>query len=303
MNKQKKIGVGLIVSAILAGIIFYIVLFTISKWFPVWTGRTLSNEWVLVLVSAVPLIVVVIFLIVERINKAKFRDLEFEFGETIPQNLIEPVELESELVRKYLTKGGQLELERLLRNIRGQSTQPRILIVPLDHEGRRISFVAMREYIYELSRIAPVEYVVFLDDREHYLGFITVEKFKARFPKFGIELLTDDRKFREVNIPLFQNINEDEWLNTVNRLIKSQWDPERENDRVRIADLDKIGATDIKAYSYSPVERIYWLLVENNLIGIPIVDKGMNFVGIATQEKIAKTVILRLIEKASSREI
>jgi hypothetical protein len=310
MNGQRRISSWLILSAILSSVFFYIVLFSLSKWFPGWTGRTLQNEWVLVVVSAIPVFVVLIFLIIDRMTKAKFGDLEFEFGEAIPPNLIDPGGFEPSLFTRYITKQGQLDLPRLIEEIQRLNQQPRILLVLLDRQGRNIRFPILREYIYELSKVSLAQYIVFLNEENRYLAFMTVEGFQKRFPKFGIEVLFDDlqnpryeRRIVRADLPILHNENESErYRELIRDLVRMQWGAENNAGRVSINDLGRLGASELKAYSSWSVESIYSILVREDISGIPIVDKDMFFIGIATQDKIARAVILRLLEKTSSRE-
>ena len=306
---KKRIGGWLIISAILSSILFYSVLFTLSKWFPTWTGRSLQNEWVLVVISAIPLAVVLVFLFASRMTKAKIGDNEFEFGEAIPPSLIDADNLRVDLLTENLTKEGELDLPRLTNEIKGQFKQPKILLVLLDQLGKNIKFQVLREYIYELSKISQVEYIIFLEGNQ-YIGFTTVEKFKERFPKFGIEVFVDDLrdenlsiKIIEADLPILHSIEEKrKYINRVNHLIRSQWAHNRGNQGVRTTDLQKIGALEIGAIVSWPVEKVYSLLIKEDLKGIPIVDKEMKFIGIASQDKIAAAVIHRLLEQASDRE-
>jgi hypothetical protein len=242
-------------------------------------------------------------------TKAKIGDNEFEFGEAIPPNLIDANNLSVDLLTENLTKEGELDLPRLAGEIKGQFNQPKILLVLLDQKGENIRFQVLREYIYELSKISQVEYIIFLEENR-YLAFTTVEKFKERFPKFGIEVLVDDlrdeslaSKIIEADLPILHNIEEKrKYINRVNFLIRSQWAHNRDNQGVRTTDLNKIGALEIGALVSWPVEKVYSLLIKEDLKGIPIVDKDMKFIGIASQEKIAAAVIHKLLEQSSDQE-
>ncbi len=256
MNNQKKISGWMIFSAIISSILFYVVLYLLARWFPEWANRTLQNEWVLVVISAIPIVVVLVFLIIERLTKAKIGDFEFEFGEGIPSALLRTADIDLELVKQYLSKQSERELDRLINDIKSRGLKPQILVVPLDRIGRRISFPVLKRYIYELSKAAPVKYVVYLDENNRYIGFETVDEFKSRFPAYGVEIIINDLRneetateIREFNFELFNNANSQRLSSLVTRLSSLQWGQNLENARVRVLDLDKLGATDLKAYS------------------------------------------------------
>jgi len=56
MDQDKNRTRVLVISSIVSGIFFYVFLYILIKWFPVWTGRTLATEWILVFVPANPII-------------------------------------------------------------------------------------------------------------------------------------------------------------------------------------------------------------------------------------------------------
>jgi len=310
ITSKNRISGWIIFSAIFSSIIFYVLLYAFSKWFPSWTGRSLSNDWTLVVISAIPILVVLIFLIVDRMTKAKFGDLELEFGTTISPSLIDIEDFEREPITGSVNKENEVNLPKLVSNLRQQSSNVKTLLVTLDSQGERVCFRVLRRYIFELSKVPSVEYVVFLNESKQYIGFITIENFIKRYPRFGVEVLVDDLRDRWVSekmidagIPLLTD-NEQivAYRNLAYTLVNSLWVGEDTGEGIRTTDLHKLGAMEISAFASWPIERIYSLLLTNNIDGIPIISKEMSFIGIVTQEKISKTVILRLLENAGNRE-
>lgn len=310
MRNENKINGWLIFFAILSSIAFYVLLFVLAKWFPLWTGRTLQNDWALILISAIPLFLVLVLLFSERMTKAKIGGYEFEFGKTLPQNLIDIEKIYPELLISNLNKQGELDLTGLINEVKNQHPQPKILQVSLDQRGENIRFPILREYIYKLSKFSQIEYIIFLDENNKYIGFTTVDKFKTRFPQFGLEILVDDlrdaslsKQIIEAKLPIVPDANEKrKYLSRINFLVRSQWAHNRDNQGVRVSDLPKLGAFEIWALDSWSIAKVYSILVKGELKGIPIIDKDMNYIGVASQEKIASALILKLLEKADSLE-
>jgi len=74
--------------AVVSIILFYLLLVLFSKWFSPWTGRTLTNEWILVLISSIPLLIVLAFMLAGNISKVKIAGIELEFDRQIPDALL-----------------------------------------------------------------------------------------------------------------------------------------------------------------------------------------------------------------------
>lgn len=170
----------------------------------------------------------------------------------------------------------------------------------------RVEFLALRDYVYELSRIAPIEYIVFVDENDEYLGFMTVEQFKAKYPKFGIETLLEDferdertyrwwERFFRVPFPEVR-----EALERVRyELVLPLWDPQRDRREITERDLTRLGAT--RLYLQKPtVVEAYRRMIENRVSGIPVVDERRRFLGVATKDRIIQEVIVQLLEKGQT---
>ena len=281
---------------------FYITLFAVALLFPRLTGYTFQSDWSLLLVAAIPLLALVILVLVERATsvKAKFAGIEVEFQRTIAMPISQTVTLEEELI----AKGYAYEIHRIVEEIRSGQVSPHILIVRIGRRRRqmRIKFLALRDYVYELSRVAPIEYIVFVDEDDRYLGFMTVEQFKAKYPKFGIEILLEDferderiyhwwRRFFRVPFPEVR-----EALESVrSELVLSLWDPHQDRREITERDLTRLGV--IRLYLQKPtVVEAYRKMVENKVPGIPVVDERRRFLGVATKDMVVQEVVLQLLK-------
>nr|WP_290665428.1 CBS domain-containing protein [Ardenticatena sp.] len=290
-------------TTILLSTIFYISLLVTTLLFPRLTGYTFQSDWSLLLVATVPLLALVILLLIERATsvKAKFAGIEIEFQRTITIPISQTVTLERDLI----AKGYTYEIRRIVEEIQARRESPHILIVRIGRRRgqMRVEFLALRDYVYELSRIAPIEYIVFIDEDDRYLGFMTVEQFKAKYPKFGVEILFEDferdkrayrwwERFFRVPFPEVR-----EALQRVrHELVLPLWDPQRTRQEITEHDLPRLGATQLYLQKPTVVEA-YRRMVENRVPGIPVVDERGKFLGVATKDRVIQEVILQLLEK------
>ena len=169
----------------------------------------------------------------------------------------------------------------------------------------------MNKYIYELSKVAPIEYIVFVDENDEYLGFMPIEQFKAKYPKFGIELMLQDLQrdetpnqpdhhlsrawrnvFPEIPFPDIRVALEE----ITHELVQPQWDTQREqHQHIAERDLSRLGAS--RLYLKNPTGyQAYQQMIENKVSGIPVIDDKRKFLGVATKEKIMQEVIKQLLE-------
>jgi CBS domain-containing protein len=293
MNNNKIPTWVLVIASVITGLIFYVFLFIMSKWFPEWTGRTFTNDWILVLVSAIPLLIVLIFILAGNISKARIAGIELEFDKHIPGSLIESFKLDEQISHDYLMKGRREELDRIIQNVALTSSHPIFLLVPLEGENYHIDFRVMRQYIYKLTEVAPIRFIVFVGGNNRFLGFTTIEIFRATFPRFGIELVIEDfenENIQRADLPtIFNRIERRTISSLLDRLIYRQWNPtwnpRRDNERiVKPTDMTRLGASDLKVNISTSPSKVYWLLMENEIAGIPVIDTGGKFVGIVTKE-------------------
>lgn len=293
-------------ATILLSATFYISLFVAALLFPRLTGYTFKSDWSILVIASIPLLALIILILIERATsvKAKFAGIEVEFQRAITTPISQTVTLEEDIVAKGFT----YELRRISEEIESRQETPHILIVRIGRRRRdmQIEFLALRDYVYELSRIAPIEYIVFVDEENEYLGFMTVERFKAKYPKFGIETLLEDferdeRTFRWwerfFRVP-FPEVREA--LDHVKyELVLPLWDTGRNRQRIDDRDLPRLGAT--RLYLQKPsVMEAYRRMIEHNVPGIPVVDERRRFLGVADKDKIVQEVITQILEKGQA---
>ena len=144
--------------------------------------------------------------------------------------------------------------------IRAMPKEARILIVQFD-EQMKLDYKALQKYVNEVALMAPIAYIIFISSTNRYMGFITLEKFKA--------LLT-------VNFPQITEGN-----------VYAQ------------LQLDKLSISDSKAKSALP--DVYNLLVQNNLLGIPVLDEENHFLGMLERNKIEQAVVMKFLEKTAQQ--
>lgn len=295
-------------ATILLSLTFYVSLLITVLLFPRLTGYTFQSDWALLLVATIPIIALVILLMIERATsvKAKFAGVEIEFQRTITEQVNQTVTLEQDRIAKGFT----YEIRRIVQEIQDRGNAPHVLIVRIGRRNQmRIDFLALREYVYELTRVAPVEYIVFVDEFEEYLGFMPVEQFKAKYPQFGIEIMLrdfrdDNRQIRDERLsrvwekifhapfPEFRN----SWESIQNELVLPQWDAQRDNRNITERDLPRLGAS--RLYLQNPTGyQAYRQMVENKVSGIPVVDDRRRYLGVATKEKVMQEVLIQLLEK------
>jgi hypothetical protein len=290
-------------ATILLSATFYISLLVATLLFPRLTGYTFQNDWSLLLVATIPLLALIILLLIERATsvKAKFVGIEVEFQRTITTPINQTITLEEELIAKRYTH----EVRPVVEEIQARREPLHILIVRISRrrEQMRVGFLALRDYVFELSRVAPIEYIVFIDEKDEYLGFMTVEQFKAKYPKFGIEILLEDLQRDERTYRWWRDFfhmpfpDGREALERVrNELVLPFWDPQRDRSEITERDLTRLGV--IRLYLQKPtVVGAYRSMIENKVSGIPVVDERRKFLGVATKDRITQEVIAQLLEK------
>jgi len=293
-------------AAILLSVTFYVSLLIAALLFPRLTGYTFQSDWALLLVATIPLLALIVLLLIERATsvKAKFAGIEVEFQRTITTPISQTVTLEEELIAKGFT----YEIRRIVEEIQARREAPHILIVRISrrHRQMRVEFLALRDYVFELSRIAPIEYIVFIDEEDEYLGFMTVEDFKTKYPKFGLEMLLEDfekderthrwwREFFHMPFPEGREVLE----RVRNELVLPLWDPQRDRREITERDLTKLGAR--RLYLQKPtVVSAYRSMIENRVPGIPVIDERRKFLGVATKDRVIQEVVAQLLEKGQA---
>lgn len=302
-------------SAVLFSAAFYINLLVVALLFHRLTDYSFHSDWSLLLVAAVPLLAFATLILIDKATsvKARFASIEVEFQRTITTPVRQIVTLEKDLVAKVYAH----EIRHVIEEIQSRQEPPHILVVRFSkrrNELRRIEFPTLRDYVYKLSEVAPIEYIVFVDEYDFYYGYMTVMQFKARYPKYGIEILLEDLEKDKEVFKLWQKIFKKQLSSTLkyeelndveniqyykklkHNLILSQWDSHHDRRGIEIRDLSRLGA--VRLYLRNPtVLEAYSAIVENKVPGIPVVDAEQRFLGIVTKDKVVQEVIMKLLKK------
>lgn len=294
-------------ATIVLSICFYLCLLAITSVFPRLTGYSFRSDWALLVVATSPLLALLLLLLVERATsvKAKFAGIEVEFQRTITTPISQTVTIEEDTI----TKGASFELHRILEDIRARQDVTQILVCKIrgGRSDRSLEFLPLRNYVYELSRIAPLRFIVFVDENDRYLAFMSVQKFKSKYPKFAIESLLEDINRSGGSRTMWEGlfgfplVQVDEVLDRVrSELVIPMWDRSRERPQITERDLDRLGA--IRLHIQNPeVLEAFQKMREHRVAGIPVVDDKRKFIGVATEERIVHEVITSLLEKDSQK--
>lgn len=271
---------------IYVSLFFYIIFFILSSLYTKLTDYHFKSDWTIIILSFVPLIILIILILLEKdFFRAKlFGKVELEFGRIFNTSTNQRFYLEKD----YISKGNEKNLHGIIKNIQETEKNYKVLIVNIDDN---IDFMILRKYIYKISEVSPLEYIVFLEDSGKYLGFLTVNDYKSKFPKYSLEYLSDDLKEND-EIHLAERLsgfmNELEIL--YDSILRSYWD----GNRIRKRDLYKFGIK--KAYlEEANVRKAYKTMIENNVPGVPVLNKNKEFEGIVTKENILNELILEIL--------
>lgn len=301
-------------SAILFSATFYISLLVVALLFHRLTSYSFHSDWALLLVAAIPLLAFATLVLIDKATsvKARFAGIEVEFQRTITTPVSQIVTLE----QGFVAKGHAREIRHVVEEIQSRQEPPHILVVRLNkrNESMRIEFPTLRDYVYKLSEVAPIEYIVFVDEYDFYYGYMTIMQFKVKYPRYGIEILLEDLEKDEHVIRLWQEIFERKHSDALKsmeahyidyiqhykmlkrNLILSQWDSHHNRRGIAIRDLSRLGA--VRLYIRNPtVLEAYSAIVENKVPGIPVVDSELKFLGIVTKDKVVQEVVLQLLKK------
>lgn len=266
---------------------FYVIFFFLSSVYTKFTDYSFKSDWTIIILSSIPLILLVIFIILEKdFFKAKLGKVELEFKRIFKTSTNQLFYLE----REYINKGDETYLKEKIKNIQESGKRYKVLIVNLSDN---INFIMLRKYIYKISEVSPLQYIVFLDRNEKYLGFMTVNDYKNKFPKYSFEYLYDEiRENDEINMAerLTGFINNLEVVH--DNLQRSFW----EGNRIRKRDLNKLGVKRI--YIEEPnVNEAYKIMVENNVPGLPVLNNNNKFKGIVSKDNIINELMLEILHE------
>ncbi len=282
-------------ATILLSAIFYVTLFIATRF----ASTVFKNDWTLLIVASIPILVLIVLVLLERAKSVEFAGIKIELQRTT-LDITKALIPEKSLVEKDLTS----ELSRIVEEAKREES--RILLVRLGGE-MHVEFPALRNYVYELSKVAPIEYIVFIDEDERYLGFCAVEKFKAKYPKFGIEMLLDDIEHDEHVFNLLKDYIhftvsdiplkiQSKYLR--DKFVLSLWDPNLNQPEITKHDLNRLGAMRLFLLQKSTVSEAYDQMAKNSVSGIPVIDEKWRFIGMVNKDKVLQEVITQLVKNA-----
>lgn len=289
---------------LLAACFFYILLFVIAKWFTAWTDYSLQSDWTLLLIASIPVLAYILVAVIENASwlKFKFGDLEIGYERLIPLSTDQSLRVDP--TQDAIRKSDLTELRRMADEIAKEKRKPKVLLVPIADEEFRVNFIALRQYIYELEKVTPMEYIVFVDSLDTYLGFMPVKSFTSRYPKTPLEIfLESQEEIGEegirgyVGIDRLTDTDPERIREARERLVLRQWDQNMENPFIRgMRDIARLGANRLRIEQSQGLLDAYQLMVENDLNGIPLTNARQEYVGILTKDKITEQAITKLLD-------
>ena len=169
-------------ATILLSVMFFATLLAMTLLFPDMTGYSFKSDWSLLLVATIPLLALIVLILINKYSSLRLEGVglkvEFTGGITTWDTLDIPLENDS--------------IVAILRDMKAgvTSTEARILLLQI--EGKMsLEFTELQEHISEISTMAPIRYIVFVNGTNHYLGFITMEKFKSLLPVPNLQQITE----------------------------------------------------------------------------------------------------------------
>jgi hypothetical protein len=271
--------------------VFFATLLVQTLWLPQVMGRPLVVDWPSVITALVPVAILLVLILVTQSSSvsATIGGLKLQFVRGIPHSSTNTLSLTG----SGIEKGSLDDLVFMVEQIRQRGETPRILTVRM---RSRVDFMALREYVFQLSGVAPLRYVVFLADDERYLAYMEVDHFKEKYPRHAIELLLNDSS---ESSPLGQeyqqllNGDHEELRRRVRtRILSLYWRPD--DSAITESDLPRLGANKDKLVAPSATEA-YIHLLRTNVAGVPVVNRRGQFVGIADRSGIEEEVVAYLV--------
>jgi hypothetical protein len=283
-------------AAIVLSVVFYASFLLIAFIFPRITGQPFQNDWVLLTVATVPVIALVALVLIERATsvKAKFGDFEVEFRRTLTEPVAQTVTAEQDVAAGEIANA-----------LSYTQDAPNVFRVPIDTSAQpdNIEFLTLRDYVYELSKVTPIEYIVFTNETDRYLGFMTVAGFKARYPRLGVEIALEGSG-EDVNSQAWEYLldlrERDESLPSIRHDVRFKvvphWLRQRNSQAINERDLRRLGVSRLYLRQPSVLEA-YRHMIENRVSGIPVVDESRRFIGMVTKDRVIQEVIRMLMER------
>jgi CBS domain containing-hemolysin-like protein len=290
--------------------LYYALLMAELMWFPQMSGHSFSVDWPQVVTALAPVIILLLLILVTQFSsiQASVGAVKVKFLRGVPFSENNAVMLDATSVRK----GGTSDLQSIVERIRVSDHKPRILMVLMSPEQGQhvVEFAALRDYVFEISQVAPLRFIVFADEAHKYLGFMEVGDFIRRDPKLPIESLVDIARNRQDLLILIQalrpvlevraEISLERLLSAIvvvrdyarSEATRIYWDAKQQN--VWADQLRRLSARPIHLVRPT-VSKAYAFMKANRVDAVPVTDGNRGFVGMATMESVVQDVIAQLL--------
>jgi len=306
--------------SIIGALLFYVALYVVSKWFPIMTGHSMQSDWAVILVASVPLLIAISYIIMDvfPVIKTKVAGVEVSLEKAMEVSHDDMVHFDYRLVNDTFQKGRLADLSAHLDQLRNSKKSPNILLVPLSG-NMRVTFPALKQYVYSLSNFSSMRFVVFVDMDQRYLGFMPIDKFIAKYPRTSLEVILGDMANDEDAAKYWARIfqlNSNISRNTINDDLASlnyrQWREEDLRNRRRLQDefdfrteeergsnrfidsemdVVKLGGINVKIRKDTKPIAAYNLMQENGVNGLPVVDDQEKFLGMVIKDDLLDQLI------------
>ena len=286
---------------------FYFGIFIASSVLPILSNRQVTDDWVFLLIAVVPILLILVKLLVDRASnfKAKIGGVELEFQ--LPSGPRSPESLAlsgTQLDRSRLDKGRLRDLPEIIDSVRNSADQIRTLVVTISDSTNdmQIDFLVLRSYVFQLSAVTDLQFMVFVDRNNKYLAFQQADDFRRKYPLLSVERVLQEL----VNLENYEDVPE--WQDFLfirrspqrliesiqDRVLRKYWDRQGENRLVKPGDLLKLGATNM-ALLNSRVSEAYDFIVIKDIRGVPVIDGDRKFLGIATRENLVDQILRKIL--------
>lgn len=278
----------------------------ISALLPGALKRPIEDDWVFLAIALAPALLVLLKLLIDKIKTLRTGNggLEIEFVSpdgpqtgafTIPAR---------DLDRIWVQKGPLRNLTRLIEQIRQSPEPTKTMIVKVEGgDNSTIDFVALRLYIFKLSELAGLEFVVFVEGNNKFIAFQTAKDFKRKFPLLPLEdLLVDIQEMRSAEFPpffdelrfFFRESQRPETREYLQReVLRKYWDLDSRS--VFQHDLARLGAQKV-FFRNNDYHNAYQVMLARQLPALPMVNDKDQFIGIVTKESIVEAILNELLK-------
>lgn len=315
--------------AIWGAVLFYLLLYVVSRWFPVITGHTMQSDWAVILVSSVPLVIAIAYIVMDIFPKisAEVGGVKVSLEKALEYSNAETVHFDYRLDNSYFQKGRLKDLNNHIEELRTGSKSPSVLLVTLNGK-MNVTFPALKQYVYGLAKLHSMRFIVFIDSTQTYLGFMPIEKFMIRYPKTSLEVILDDMlndegsaRYWSNTFRLNTNINEDSIQRNIRDLALRQWkliglkrkdiddldffDDERlENNRNIETEFDviRLGAVTTRITKETEPIKAYQLMKQAGTNGVPVIDNAGRFLGMVIKDDLLNQLIEHFLTSTEQRQ-